>query len=242
MTNGLPLPIEEIAERMILVPHHRRSAGTARTELRCFLADVDGGELFREAGELLLTELIANAVRHARVQADSRIHIRLALISGVLRIEVHDADSRQPTVRSAGNEDEGGRGLCLVEQLSVEWGCDVRADASGKSVWCLVAPAGRGGGTDNCGDGPVVVEIEDITGPAAFDRLPDALPAIWDAVRLLPLGSSQYEAYKYFFTHSDAVARVREFIRREGELSLSLRMNSRLHQVRIRPYSSEASQ
>ncbi|WP_345289567.1 hypothetical protein [Kitasatospora albolonga] len=32
------------------------------------------------------------------------------------------------------------------------------------------------------------VEIEDVTAPAVFARLPDALAALWEALRVLPLG------------------------------------------------------
>lgn len=83
--------------------------------------------------------------------------------------------------------------------------------------------------------GPVVVEITGITTPARFRRLPDAVAAVWDAVRALPLGNTQYEAYRYFFTRPDAVQRVTEFLERDGELSLTFSMNGRSHSVRFRP-------
>ncbi|GAA2774260.1 MULTISPECIES: hypothetical protein [Kitasatospora] len=91
------------------------------------------------------------------------------------------------------------------------------------------------------GEGPVVVEIEGITAPARFDRLSDAAAAIWHSVRALPLGNTQYEAYRYFFTRPDAVERCREFIDRDTGLTLSFRMNGRSHRVRIQPAKPTAT-
>lgn len=84
--------------------------------------------------------------------------------------------------------------------------------------------------------GPAVtVSIEDITEPATFSRLPDALEALWEALRVLPLGWTQYEAYRYFFGPG-AVERVAEFLERDGELTLSFAMAGRSHAVRVRPH------
>ncbi|WP_354642908.1 hypothetical protein [Kitasatospora camelliae] len=91
------------------------------------------------------------------------------------------------------------------------------------------------------GDGQVVVEIEGVTAPAMFARLPDAVAAVWGAMRALPLGNTQYEAYKYFFTRPDAVERVTEFIQRDGELNLSFSMDGRSHRVRVCPAKPEVS-
>ncbi|MFD9125406.1 ATP-binding protein [Kitasatospora sp. NPDC059571] len=257
MTEAL-LPCVEATGREVWMPHHVRSAGVARAELRRFLAEVEGGECYQEAGELALTELVANAVRHARCPADKQILIRFALVSGMLRIEVHDAGDRLPAVRTADDQDEGGRGLWLVQQLSVDWGWERRQGSADKSVWCLVARAdcsgeaeehdrtkeeicviaGRGATGITGWDGPVVVEIEDVTAPATFNRLPDAVAAAWNAVRRLPMTTVQYEAYRYFLTRADAVERVGEFIRRDGELNLSLRMDGRLHCLRMWPSAS----
>ncbi|MFF1873614.1 hypothetical protein [Kitasatospora herbaricolor] len=88
-------------------------------------------------------------------------------------------------------------------------------------------------GTDRAG-GAVTVEIEDIAEPATFSRLPDAVAALWEALRVLPLGWTQYEAYRRFLGPG-AVRRVEESIERDGELSLSFRLAGRLHLVRIAP-------
>ena len=48
-------------------------------------------------------------------------------------VEVVDSDMRLPRIRSAGETDEGGRGLYLVDQLAARWGS--RPTNDGKAVW-----------------------------------------------------------------------------------------------------------
>lgn len=80
--------------------------------------------------------------------------------------------------------------------------------------------------------GPVTVEIEDVAAPATFSQLPDAVAALWEALRVLPLGWTQYEAYRYFLGPG-AVERIEESLARDGELSLTFQMAGRLHSVRV---------
>jgi hypothetical protein len=48
-------------------------------------------------------------------------------------VEVVDNDMRLPRIRNAGETDEGGRGLYLVDQLTARWGS--RPTNDGKAVW-----------------------------------------------------------------------------------------------------------
>lgn len=97
-----------------------------------------------DTGELVLSELVNNAVQHARTSPGRLVMIRFELLAEVLRIEVHDASAEQPVVRLASGDDECGRGLWLVEQLSAGWGVRPRAGGVGKYVWATIAPAGGG--------------------------------------------------------------------------------------------------
>ncbi|GAA2147307.1 hypothetical protein GCM10009760_38050 [Kitasatospora kazusensis] len=85
------------------------------------------------------------------------------------------------------------------------------------------------------GIGAVVVEIDGVTAPARFDELPDALAALWESLRALPLGAVQADAFHYFLTRPDAAEHVTEFVRRDGALLLSFAMGGRSHAVRLRP-------
>jgi hypothetical protein len=70
----------------------------------------------------------------AGVPARSR-EFRLRLRRGATSVwvEVFDPDLRLPRIRTAGETDEGGRGLYLVEQLATRWGS--RPTPEGKAVW-----------------------------------------------------------------------------------------------------------
>ncbi|GAA3201769.1 ATP-binding SpoIIE family protein phosphatase [Actinocorallia longicatena] len=59
--------------------------------------------------------------------------LRLRKGNDALWVEVFDPDLRLPRIRNAGETDEGGRGLYLVDQLATRWGS--RPTADGKAVW-----------------------------------------------------------------------------------------------------------
>lgn len=78
--------------------------------------------------ELLLSELITNAIRHGA----EPVRVRL-LRDRVLTCEVFDGSSTSPRLRYATTMDEGGRGLFLVAQISRRWGA--RYTTEGKVIW-----------------------------------------------------------------------------------------------------------
>ncbi|MCX5210714.1 ATP-binding protein [Kitasatospora sp. NBC_00240] len=132
-----------ITEQTCWLPPRRRSAGAARQLLRTFLSRHDGGERHVEVGELLLSELVTNAVEHAHVPPDRLIMVHFALADGRLRIEVHDPGDHHLDTGAAVDppapDEESGRGLWLVRQLSEQWGCRARRSGIGKAVWCSIA-------------------------------------------------------------------------------------------------------
>ncbi|MCO5968534.1 ATP-binding protein [Actinoallomurus soli] len=84
----------------------------------------------RDTAELLVSELVTNAVRHGR----GEIQLTVCAEEDRLRFEVHDeAAESVPQVRPVGEIDEGGRGLHLVGMLSSRWGA--ARTATGKFVW-----------------------------------------------------------------------------------------------------------
>ncbi|WP_380282035.1 ATP-binding protein [Kitasatospora purpeofusca] len=122
------------------LPRSRRSPAEARRCLERLLGGVVGGERFIDAGLLLVSELVTNAVVHGSPY-DNRVLLELSADPVRLRIEVHDArGDRAPLLRGADRDDESGRGLLLVKSLSEKWGCCPR-DGIGKIVWCEIGPA-----------------------------------------------------------------------------------------------------
>jgi hypothetical protein len=79
--------------------------------------------------ELLVSELVTNAVRYSRGEVTLRLVNEKALVCEVL-----DTSAALPRLRQAGGEDENGRGLQVVRQLSKRWGA--RRTPTGKVVWC----------------------------------------------------------------------------------------------------------
>ncbi|MFG2882731.1 SpoIIE family protein phosphatase [Streptomyces sp. NPDC048297] len=80
------------------------------------------------ATELILSELITNAIRYGT----QPIRVRL-LYDRALICEVSDGSSTSPHLRRAAATDEGGRGLFLVAQFAERWG--TRYLARGKVIW-----------------------------------------------------------------------------------------------------------
>jgi anti-sigma regulatory factor (Ser/Thr protein kinase) len=96
-----------------------------------------GGRLPRQTVEdvaLLVTELVANGVRHGGAGDDSYLHLMLEGQRGGLHVEVSNAtDSRGgPRRRAADLGGGGGIGLNLVDTLASRWGVRRGVDTA---VW-----------------------------------------------------------------------------------------------------------
>ncbi|MEZ3183032.1 ATP-binding protein [Streptomyces pimonensis] len=97
-----------------------------------------GGPLSRhrviQTAELLVSELITNAIRHG----SGPPLIRLTWNSRLLRIAVSDHSDRWPSVRATRNTEPGGFGMQLLERLAQRWG--VTPGHPGKTVWAELGP------------------------------------------------------------------------------------------------------
>lgn len=91
--------------------------------------------------ELVLSELITNAIRHG----SAPVAVRL-LYDRTLTCEVADAGSTSPHLRDAALMDEGGRGLFLVARVAERWG--TRYTPQGKVIWAELSLPRSGGGAD----------------------------------------------------------------------------------------------
>jgi integral membrane sensor domain MASE1/anti-sigma regulatory factor (Ser/Thr protein kinase) len=83
---------------------------------------------------LLVTELVTNSVRHARLRADESIHLLVEASPRVLRVEVSDpgVGFEQETPRPA-LDGSGGFGLYIADRLADRWG--VASQDGQTSVW-----------------------------------------------------------------------------------------------------------
>ncbi|MEU8469733.1 SpoIIE family protein phosphatase [Streptomyces sp. NPDC029006] len=109
------------------VPSDPAAVSGVRASVTRQLADW-GLEELAFTTELVLSELVTNAIRYGR----GPIGVRL-LRDRTLICEVSDRSTTSPHLRYAGSTDEGGRGLFLVAQLAERWG--TRYTPHGKVIW-----------------------------------------------------------------------------------------------------------
>lgn len=104
------------------------AAGRARAHVRRKLAAWKVDEEAAQATELIVSELVTNAIRYGAPPMWLRI-IKDLNIS----CQVHDGSSVAPRLRHPGTLDEFGRGLYIVGRLVQAWG--TRYTHDGKTVW-----------------------------------------------------------------------------------------------------------
>jgi hypothetical protein len=93
-----------------------------------------------ETARVIMTELLANTVRHARTPVDVRVSLR----QRHLHLSVHDRSPAPARLTGPDHDhDPAGRGLLVVEALAAAWGNTPTAE--GKVVWAtLMCPPGTG--------------------------------------------------------------------------------------------------
>ena len=136
------------ADRLPPVVPHRKArpmCGTTERAVRELpagpLAPGEARRFLREAGctehatallesaVLLVSETVTNAVR----QGGPPLVVEVDCDEVSLQVRVRDGSAALPVARQARPEDEGGRGLQLLDLLSHDWGVDPEPD--GKAVW-----------------------------------------------------------------------------------------------------------
>nr|WP_203551306.1 SpoIIE family protein phosphatase [Actinospica acidiphila] len=119
------LPVDRVASWDL--PSDPEAVGTARTAAVRQLTEWGLDDLAFTT-ELIVSELVTNAIRHASGPVSLRLIRDRALIC-----EVTDGSGTSPRPRHARTTDEGGRGLMIVAQLAHRWG--TRHTATGKIIW-----------------------------------------------------------------------------------------------------------
>ncbi|WP_399088671.1 ATP-binding protein [Streptomyces sp. BBFR2] len=128
------------------LPLDPRSVRRARLALRARLLASGIGRDAAGVAELLVSELVTNAVK-ARAPVMGAVGVRCgASGDGRLRLEVQDGSAELPVREGCPGEDaECGRGLMLVDALADGWG--VVRHVIGKTVWAeLAVPPAEGPG------------------------------------------------------------------------------------------------
>ena len=98
-----------------------------------------------ENAELLVTELVTNAVKASRAMTQAfPVRLWLASDSAQVLILVSDASPQPPVRMDTSAEAENGRGLMVVEAISEQWGWYFREGKDGKVVWATVRLSAQG--------------------------------------------------------------------------------------------------
>lgn len=117
------------------LPGVAESVGAARRYVRGVLEN--SGQRDTYDAELLVSELVSNAVRHSESgDADGLVTVVVANCGETIQIAVADKGSATcaPGIPAEPDEDaEGGRGLWLVREVSLSWGW--HEGTAGRIVW-----------------------------------------------------------------------------------------------------------
>jgi anti-sigma regulatory factor (Ser/Thr protein kinase) len=124
---------------VVALPHAPESAAAARHQLVDGLTAL-GVELGVIAdAELVFTEMVGNAVRHARPLPDGRLRAGWEVRGDLVVLRVSDGGApTRPVVRSHRDvvDAERGRGLAIVAALTREWGAE--QEGRGLRTWATI--------------------------------------------------------------------------------------------------------
>jgi anti-sigma regulatory factor (Ser/Thr protein kinase) len=116
------------------LPPEPRSVAEARRLVSATLDRLGCSQLEMTA-TLLVSELVTNALLHAR----TAMQVRVERLPDCIRITVTDESAVPPAMRRYGRTSTTGRGLRLVASMSKSWGVEA-AGRGGKAVWFTLDP------------------------------------------------------------------------------------------------------
>ena len=95
-----------------------------------------------DEAEIVVSELVSNALRHAKPLSDGAIRVRWKVKGGVVEVEVSDGGGPStPRPAPPALWSTSGRGLRIVRSLAHEWG--VADDKAGRTVWASLGGPSR---------------------------------------------------------------------------------------------------
>jgi len=123
-----------MSQQTLSVPWEMSSAVHVRRALVSELVALEVSDGVVDEAEIVIAELFANAVRHAKALPDGTIRVDWTVVDGVVEVSVTDGGgptTPQPVPHSLWSAD--GRGLSIVRSLAHEWG--VQDDVDRCTVW-----------------------------------------------------------------------------------------------------------
>jgi anti-sigma regulatory factor (Ser/Thr protein kinase) len=127
----------------LMLPYTASSVGVARRRLIADLTDAGVFDATACDAGLVLSELISNALRHASPLPGSLVRVSWSLGDGCLEVAVSDGGgATAPVVSQPAANALGGRGLGIVDRMSLRWGVYGRQDGGETTVWAALPLAG----------------------------------------------------------------------------------------------------
>jgi anti-sigma regulatory factor (Ser/Thr protein kinase) len=110
----------------------------ARLHTRNILAEW-GIRPIADTVELIVSELVTNAVEASADSTEPYVSLRLAAEAGFVRIDVWDASPHLPEPQPHALDSDSGRGFEIVSMLASSIGVIPDPYGNGKTIWALVA-------------------------------------------------------------------------------------------------------
>ncbi len=124
----------------ILVPHDSHSVSEVREAVARDLATRGCAPALAEDVVLVLSEIVSNALKHARPLPSGKVRVRWTVRSDGVDVDVTDGGGgTRPRITTPSMSATGGRGLGIVNDLSQEWG--VVEDGAESRVWARLDAA-----------------------------------------------------------------------------------------------------
>ena len=128
--------------RTARIPWGVEAGAEARRVVVTDLEARDVSESTIDEAELVLSELIANSLRHASPLTDGTIRVHWKAKNDVVELEVSDGGGETvPSVRRPAPLAPSGRGLRIVRSIAHEWG--VVDDRGTVTVWAAIGGPSR---------------------------------------------------------------------------------------------------
>lgn len=122
----------------VVLPHEVSAVADARRRLATYLKRLRVAETARDDAQLVLSELLSNAIRYAPPLPAGEVRAAWWIDKAGIHVEVTDGcgDTEPQRISDAHPESIGGRGLAIVDVLTSSW--DVRTTTSHRTVHAII--------------------------------------------------------------------------------------------------------
>lgn len=142
MTDESTRPTDPEAPRTVRMPWSAHVAPQIRRTLVDDLTGLGVSAQVIDEAEIVVAELVSNALRHARPLTDGTLRVRWKTKAGVVEVEVSDGGGPStPRPAPPALWSSSGRGLRIVRSLAHEWG--VAEEKHGRTVWASLGGPSR---------------------------------------------------------------------------------------------------